>query len=260
VQALLEMGVDHVLLPNIVDAETPDEQVQSKMCPWNQTLPYVVRAVPRLQGAFSKFLGPTVHFRYGRKKVLEELGQFARTLGLSRRASNRAVRAAYAAQSRFREALLQAGERALNRLRATGDPAVVLVGRPYNIYDRSVNCDIPRKLRALYGVNVVPLNFLPLDQEDISGVNSNMYWSSGRQMLAAASFTRRHPDLHWIHISNFKCGPDSYIKAFLSEASGKPGLMLQFDGHSNDAGYITRCEAYLDSKGFLRCASLPIGA
>ena len=260
VQALLEMGVDHVLLPNIVDAETPDEQVQSKMCPWNQTLPYVVRAVPRLQGAFSKFLVPTVHFRHGRKKVLEELGQFARTLGLSRRASNRAVRAAYAAQSRFREALLQAGERTLNRLRATGDPAVVLVGRSYNIYDRSVNCDIPRKLRALYGVNVVPLNFLPLDQEDISGVNSNMYWSSGRQMLAAASFTRRHPDLHWIHISNFKCGPDSYIKAFLSEASGKPGLMLQFDGHSNDAGYITRCEAYLDSKGFLRCASLPIGA
>ena len=30
------------------------------------------------------------------------------------------------------------------------------------------------------------------------------------------------------------------------------GLVLQFDGHANDAGFITRCEAYLDSKGFLR--------
>jgi hypothetical protein len=29
-------------------------------------------------------------------------------------------------------------------------------------------------------------------------------------------------------------------------------LSLQFDGHSNDAGFLTRCEAYLDSKGFLR--------
>ena len=29
--------------------------------------------------------------------------------------------------------------------------------------------------------------------------------------------------------------------------------MLQFDGHGNDAGYMTRCEAYLDSKGILRC-------
>ena len=29
--------------------------------------------------------------------------------------------------------------------------------------------------------------------------------------------------------------------------------MLQFDGHGNDAGYLTRCEAFLDSKGILRC-------
>jgi hypothetical protein len=36
------------------------------------------------------------------------------------------------------------------------------------------------------------------------------------------------------------------------KASGKPYLTLQFDGHGNDAGYITRCEAYLDSKGALR--------
>jgi predicted nucleotide-binding protein (sugar kinase/HSP70/actin superfamily) len=104
------------------------------------------------------------------------------------------------------------------------------------------------------------MDFLPLDQEDISSVNDNMYWSSGRQILAAAQITRRVPNLHWVFLSNFKCGPDSYIKSFLDDASGKPGLLLQFDGHSNDAGYITRCEAYLDSKGFLRCASLPISA
>jgi hypothetical protein len=29
-------------------------------------------------------------------------------------------------------------------------------------------------------------------------------------------------------------------------------LTLQFDEHQNDAGAMTRCEAYLDSKGFLR--------
>jgi hypothetical protein len=67
-------------------------------------------------------------------------------------------------------------------------------------------------------------------------------------------------DLHLIYISNFKCGPDSYLKSFLDDACGKPSLVLQFDGHSNDAGYITRCEAYLDSKGFLRCDSANIAA
>jgi len=54
-------------------------------------------------------------------------------------------------------------------------------------------------------------------------------------------------------LSNFKCGPDSYIKHFARDAAGAPLLVLQFDGHGNDAGYMTRCEAYLDSKGILRC-------
>ena len=38
----------------------------------------------------------------------------------------------------------------------------------------------------------------------------------------------------------------------MRQASGKPFLTLQFDEHQNDAGAMTRCEAYLDSKGFLR--------
>lgn len=259
VRELLGLGVDHVLLPNIVDSETPDMQVQSKLCPWNQTLPFVVSAVPQLENACQRLLMPTVHFRYGWAHVQKELRGLAKALGCQGE-NDRAVAAAFLAQEKFKQALLKAGRQSLETLARTGDPALVLIGRPYNIYDRGVNCDIPCKLRNLYGVNVLPLDFLPLEAEDISDINDNMYWISGRWMLAAARITRRYPNLHWVHVSNFKCGPDSYVKAFLAEASGKPGLTLQFDGHSNDAGYITRCEAYLDSKGFLRCASLPIAA
>jgi hypothetical protein len=42
---------------------------------------------------------------------------------------------------------------------------------------------------------------------------------------------------------------------FLRDVTGMPFLVLQFDGHGNDAGYLTRCEAYLDSKGLLRCTN-----
>jgi predicted nucleotide-binding protein (sugar kinase/HSP70/actin superfamily) len=161
--------------------------------------------------------------------------------------------AAYAAQGVFTDAVLESGAQALRRLVETGEPGIVILGRPYNIYDRSVNCDIPRKLRALYGVNVLPLDFLPVELEDVSDVNPNMYWNSGRRILAAARIAQRFKNLHPLYITNFKCGPDSYIKSFLDDAADKPSLILQFDGHSNDAGFITRCEAYLDSKGFLRC-------
>jgi predicted CoA-substrate-specific enzyme activase len=252
---LLDKKVDYLLLPNIVNAEAPDLVVDSHLCPWNQTLPFVVRAAPQVETQRAKLLTPTVHFRFGRNHVEKELAGFARTLGFSRKKSDRAVTAAYAAQEAFTEAVQEAGAQALAQLQASGEPALLLVGRPYNLYDRSVNCDILRKLRSLYGVNVLPMDFLPLDSEDITDVNANMYWNSGRRILAAARLARRHPNLHLVYISNFKCGPDSYIKSFVDDAAGKPSLVLQFDGHASDAGYITRCEAYLDSKGFLRCPS-----
>ena len=61
--------------------------------------------------------------------------------------------------------------------------------------------------------------------------------------------------MHIIYITNFKCGPDSFIKHYLRDVAKVPFLVLQFDGHGNDAGYLTRCEAYLDSKGLLRCTN-----
>ncbi len=254
---LLKEQVDFVLVPNAVNYETPDALAhttnESHLCPWNQTLPFVIRAVPQLEEHADRILCPTVYFRNGRDLVAKQLAEYMAKYKITRRASDKAVDAAYAAQSAFGAAVHEAGVRAVEALERSGEPAIVLVGRAYNLYDRNVNCDIPRKLRTIYGVNVLPMDFLPLDDEDIAPINPNMYWNSGRRILAAAAVTKRSPNLHLIFISNFKCGPDSYIKSFVDDAAGKPSLVLQFDGHSNDAGFITRCEAYLDSKGFLRC-------
>src|ERR1051326_3414575 len=173
-------------------------------------------------------------------------------LGVARRASDRAVDAAYAEQREFQARLLQAGARALAVLEQTGEPGLVLAGRSYNIYDRGVNCDIPRKLRHRYGANAIPLGFLVPGRESVAGIQGNMFWISGRKILEAARLTAERSNLHLVYITNFKCGPDSYIKHFARTTSGAPLLILQFDGHGNDAGYMTRCEAYLDSKGILR--------
>ena len=160
---------------------------------------------------------------------------------------------AYKDQAAFESKLLEMGQEAIKALEEADELGIVLVGRSYNIYDSGVNLGIPQKLRAYYGVNVIPMDFLPLRGVDITDVNENMYWNYGKKILQAAKIVGKKPNLHIIYITNFKCGPDSYIKQFVREASdGKPFLTLQFDGHSNDAGFMTRCEAYLDSKGFLR--------
>jgi predicted nucleotide-binding protein (sugar kinase/HSP70/actin superfamily) len=253
VKALVDAGVDYILVPNIADSESGPDACASHYCPWNQTLPWVLRSAPALEPYQDKFLIPTLHFQLGPSQVKKGLSEAMSRIGVTQRASDSAVDAAYAEQRRFQEKLLEAGRRALAILDETGEPGLVLAGRGYNIYDRGVNCDIPRKLRHRYGANVIPLDFLVSGKEPASGVQQTMFWVSGRKILEAARVAASRPNLHLVYITNFKCGPDSYIKHFAREAAGAPLLILQFDGHGNDAGYMTRCEAYLDSKGILRC-------
>jgi predicted nucleotide-binding protein (sugar kinase/HSP70/actin superfamily) len=50
-----------------------------------------------------------------------------------------------------------------------------------------------------------------------------------------------------VYISNFSCGPDSFILTFFREVMGdKPSLTLELDQHTADAGVNTRIEAFLD--------------
>jgi len=244
--------VDHILLPNIVSMETPWMHTESHLCPWHQTLPFVVRRAPRLAKLAERFWSPTVHFREGRARVASELSAFFKPLGHSKSQVAAAVTAGFAAQDAFVEKTYVAGDAALKKIIETGETAIVLVGRPYNLHDTGLNLSVGQKLRDYYGVNVIPQDFLRLDDIDVQDVNPSMYWNLGQKILAAAKFVGQHPNLHIIYITNFKCGPDSFIKHFVRRASGKPFLTLQFDSHANDAGTMTRCEAYLDSKGILR--------
>ena len=250
--ALAIEEADFVFLPNMVNAEAADVRVQSFFCPWGTTLPFVVRAAEAFAPQADRIVHPLIRLRGGHEALVEPLRRSLGRWGVRAREIPGAVAAAEESLSRFRSRIRAAGEEALARLRETGEPAVLLIGRPYNLYDSIVNLDIPRKLRTLYGVNVLPLEFLAADDTDIEAVNANMFWSYGRKILATCREAARHRDLHVIYITNFKCGPDSYIKHFVRDAHGRAFLTLQFDGHANDAGMLTRVEAYLDSQGVLR--------
>lgn len=256
---LVEAGVDYLFVPNLLDAENHEASpCVAHYCPWNQTLPFVLRSAPLLEAHRDRFLIPRIHFHLGREHVKEAMAEIARRLGIRRKVSDQAVDAAYAAQREFQQRLLEAGRQALETLERTGEPGLIIVGRSYNIYDRGINCDIPKKLRTYYGANVIPLDFLVTGAEFVDDLHPNMYWTSGRKILEAARLASQKPNLHLVYVTNFKCGPDSYIKYFARQVAGAPMLILQFDGHGNDAGYLTRCEAYLDSKGILRCHQSPL--
>ena len=55
------------------------------------------------------------------------------------------------------------------------------------------------------------------------------------KILSAARLASTRPNLHVVYISNFKCGPDSYIKPFTREAAGAPLLVLERVGKGRSA-------------------------
>jgi predicted CoA-substrate-specific enzyme activase len=253
VGALLASGVDFLFLPNVINSETAHTHTASQFCPWGQTLPFVMASVPKWEKELrQKLLSPTVRFRDGEKYIVEDLFDCFGPLGVSRKEIREGIRDGYREQAKLGRFLEFAGAEAIERVEKAGADAIVLLGRPYNLYDRDVNLNIPAKLRDQYGGNVIPIDFLPVDDIDIRDVNDNMFWNYGRKIIAAGKWCRNRPKFHMIYITNFKCGPDSFVRHFITRASGSPYLTLQFDGHGNDAGYVTRCEAYLDSKGVLR--------
>lgn len=252
VAELLEEGADYIFIPNALNEETDHPEIESHVCPWGQTLPHVIRLAPQFEKQTGKFFAPTLHFRRGPEAVEEALREALKPLGVPAKLVAGALKEAYEAQTEFRARLILAGADALATLAEHDELAIVLIGRPYNIYDPGVNMDIPAKLRRYYGVDLIPYDFLPLWGRDTRWVTPNMFWNYGRRILQAAQVVAEYPNLHLIYITNFKCGPDSYVKHYVQAACPEPFLVLQFDEHTNDAGAMTRCEAYLDSKGFLR--------
>ncbi|MFQ5604792.1 MAG: acyl-CoA dehydratase activase [bacterium] len=251
VLSLFQQDVDFVLVPNMINLKPVAAEVKSYFCPWGQTLPFTISHSPLVEKYNDRILKPTLEFGYGEKVVQNSLSEMVRQFGIFQNRSNRAFQKAYNRQIEFQQKLYTHGESILKKIQSLGEKAIVLVGRPYNIYDSGVNIDIPRKIRDYYGVNLIPLDFLNVEHIDIRAINDNMFWSYGRKIIATARFVRDYPNLDLIYLTNFKCGPDSYIKHYISDALARPFLVLQFDEHSNDAGYLTRCEAYLTSKRFI---------
>jgi predicted CoA-substrate-specific enzyme activase len=243
---LLARGVDYLFLPCVVNLDHVSSDAETSYnCLYVQSLPYVARAAIDFSKYSTRVLVPVFHFEWGEKVFVPEMQELARELGCSGKKVQRAIAAAWSSLHRFRKKLVQRGQEILGSL-PQGTPALVLVSRPYNGGDPGLNCRIPDLLRDL-GALAIPLDFLPVPQDPDPDMK-RMYWRYGQRILAGARTIARDPRLHAVYVTNFGCGPDSFItKYFSRELHGKPFLTLELDEHSADAGVITRLEAFLDS-------------
>jgi predicted CoA-substrate-specific enzyme activase len=245
---LLQKKVDFLFLPNIINLwkETGQKFELNHYCPYVQSLPHLVYSGIDFDKYQIKVLQPIIHFQREMKQLRKALTEVGKELDKTNRELDIALLAAAQAQESFYHSIREAGKQAVLEL-APNEKMMVIVSRSYNGCDPGLNLELPRKLAQL-GVKSIPLDFLPMHELDISAEIPDMYWRTGQRILTAAEYIRNHPNLYALYLTNFSCGPDSFITHFFKEKmKGKPYLQIEVDEHSADAGIITRCEAFLDS-------------
>lgn len=242
---LIEKGVDLIFLPSFINLNLYDEYERGLACPLVQTIPYVSKQLFKE----AKIVIPRIDFSRGfdylKKELIEAFKGIIKIKNIDEK-----IASAKQKQREFVSSLQKEGLKLLETAkdRSLGQQAtVVILGRAYNSFDQAVSLDISGKLTCL-NVLPIPMDMLPLEGINIKDDWSNLYWRSGQRIIRASRFIHKLDKVYPVFITNFSCGPDSFIiNYFREEMAQKPYLILEIDEHSADAGVVTRLEAFIDS-------------
>jgi len=237
---------DFIFLPMVRSLNRVGEETHAKVCPVVQASPWILRRDldTKLNG---NMLAPVIDVgagNYESPEFRQSCASLAGMLGVKWDAAwLPAFHKSIAAQVSFDQSCRDIGRRALAFCSERKIPAVVVVGRPYTIYNKVLNSNVPAILRE-QGAMGIPVDCFPVDGD--VPVFGDMYWAHGQRILRAAHQVRRLPGVYALYCSNYSCGPDSFnLHFFAYIMEGKPFVIIETDGHAGDAGTKTRVEAFL---------------
>ncbi|WP_031482921.1 acyl-CoA dehydratase activase [Maridesulfovibrio frigidus] len=240
---LLKLKTDHIFLPHVRSLPLKSGD-RSSTCVLVQGETYYLRsAFPELENR--SVLTPVIHMQEGMDQVRDTLVKMAKSLKIKAGQASDAFNKALTEQDCFFSDIRAKGAQYIANLESQPDKnAVVLFGRPYNAFNSWANKSIPAKF-STRATNIIPCDMLPSTED--CNADRNMYWATGEQIMESAEYVAKHPQLFGTFITNFSCGPDSFLLGHFRRAMGKkPSLTLELDSHTADAGIETRIEAFLD--------------
>jgi len=236
---------DYIVYPCAIRLNSKDgDESQQYSCPLVQASPFIIRNV---LGFGERLLIPIIDFSRGDNDVIKNLVNVAVKMGFSRRKSKEAALAGIESQRKFEADQAALGRELLEQLHQSGQLGVVLFARSYMSQDTGANLGIAEKLAQL-GVVPIPLDFLPLKSVNARDYSDRPYWFYENKYIAGADITVSAPQLYGLWLTNFGCGPNSFIIHIVEDImGGKPLGQLEIDEHAAEAGIVTRLEAFVDT-------------
>lgn len=215
-------------------------------CVYMQTAGRIVAESLEIEKYGIKLLNPVFDLDFGAPAMAASMVGMGQTLGFSKPVCAAALMKGSAALVKYTSYMEAQGKKLLASLQPE-DKVLVLISRPYNIGDPTLNMKIG-KLLIDRGYKVITVEHLPAEDTDISNQYPDFYWPFSQHIVTGAKQIRRHPNLHAVYLTNHGCGPDTMLThVFRKEMEGKPYLQIEVDEHYSPVGIITRIEAFLNS-------------
>jgi predicted CoA-substrate-specific enzyme activase len=247
-RSLLSKNPDYIFMPSVIELFVENAKTRRRehqcTCMILQSEPYYLKSAFKDINPEIKMISPILDFSQGWETQEKEFMDVAVQLGKTKKEGALAYKKAVDAYRATQDAIKKKGREVLAELEKNPDQiGIVLFGRFYNAFASDANMGIPEKF-ASRGVTLIPWDFLPYQQENI---DYEVNWAIGQNLMKASKVVARHPQLFASFITNFSCGPDSFLLTYFRDFMGtKPSLTLELDSHTADAGINTRIEAFLD--------------
>ncbi|MFH0856673.1 MAG: BadF/BadG/BcrA/BcrD ATPase family protein [bacterium] len=236
---------DYYFSPKIKTLPLIKDEEGSCTCPLVQGVPELVKF--SLNSDKIKFINPVLDFKNGIEGIRDVFFKIAQDLKREE-FFDASFSKAVLTQKEFENNLIEIGREALDYAAKNNLPVILVCGRLYTICNPILNSGIPQTIQES-GAIALPIDCYPVKKD--RQIFEIMYWGEGQRNLRAVLNTFEEDNIYPVWISNYICGPDSFLEHFFKYISKSyPHMNLETDGHSGTAGFVTRVEAFLHTCRF----------
>ena len=247
VEQLAAMGVERILMPYVVyEQQDCSSAVNSFNCPIVSGFSDVIRS------AMSPAVpvdSPVLDF--SRQRPLKrQVMDYLHSLDIAKSVASEAFKQAWMAQKEYESAIKHRAREILTYGKRHHQLTILLAGRPYHA-DPLVQHRISETIAAM-GVNVISEDVVRNMPDVPDGeTNTVRQWAYVNRIIKAAQWVGKFaPDVQFVQLTSFGCGPDAFIQdevRSLLARHGKPYTLLKIDDVSNVGSLKLRVRSLIES-------------
>ena len=236
-----------IFMPYVVfERQDDDRNINSYNCPIVSAYSDVIRSAMSLR---SKVVSPVINFR-DEKLLARQLDGFLKGYGIGSKTRKKALIAAVKAQNEYVAAIGEKAKEILAESRQQHRLTILLAGRPYHT-DPLIQHKLSDMIASL-GVNVISDDIVRNDMQTGTGDTYLVrQWAYMNRIIKSGQWCATQPDdVHFIQMTSFGCGPDSFIQdeiRHIMGTHGKPYTLLKIDDVSNVGSLRLRVRSLIES-------------